>query len=309
VELDIVVYYRSLIKENPDIAPPVAAVKSLLVMVERSQAKTMSELAMLLETSADILARSTNDSLPLQAGCALFKRFFVLTTEHIRDLEVGKKVLLGRGQRFVEQTADCRDSIAQLGARFVKDGMTVLVHSYSRVVSLLLQRAFKMNTRFTVIVTEARPTCSGARTAQKLMEVGVPVTMIPDAAVAWVMGRVDLVLLGAEVVTENGGLVSQIGTFQVAVMAHTMSKPCYAVVESYKFFKGLPLGQQDLPVSAPSALHDTIPKGDETTGKDGWEWLRPNVDFTPPRYISLLITDLGVLTPAGVGDELFRMYG
>ncbi len=29
-------------------------------------------------------------------------------------------------------------------------------------------------------------------------------------------------------------------------------------------------------------------------------------DYTPPKYISLLFTDLGILTPAAVSDELIR---
>lgn len=31
-------------------------------------------------------------------------------------------------------------------------------------------------------------------------------------------------------------------------------------------------------------------------------------DYTPPQYISLLFTDLGILTPAAVSDELIRYH-
>jgi translation initiation factor eIF-2B subunit alpha len=34
----------------------------------------------------------------------------------------------------------------------------------------------------------------------------------------------------------------------------------------------------------------------------------PSRDYTPPTYISLLVTDLGVLTPAAVSDELIQLY-
>jgi translation initiation factor eIF-2B subunit alpha len=34
----------------------------------------------------------------------------------------------------------------------------------------------------------------------------------------------------------------------------------------------------------------------------------PSRDYTPPPYISLLVTDLGVLTPAAVSDELIQLY-
>lgn len=35
----------------------------------------------------------------------------------------------------------------------------------------------------------------------------------------------------------------------------------------------------------------------------------PCVDYTPAEYITLLFTDLGVLTPSAVSDELIRLYG
>ncbi len=34
----------------------------------------------------------------------------------------------------------------------------------------------------------------------------------------------------------------------------------------------------------------------------------PSRDHTPPAYIGLLVTDLGVLTPAAVSDELIQLY-
>jgi translation initiation factor eIF-2B subunit alpha len=34
----------------------------------------------------------------------------------------------------------------------------------------------------------------------------------------------------------------------------------------------------------------------------------PSRDYTPPHCISLLVTDLGVLTPAAVSDELIQLY-
>ena len=34
----------------------------------------------------------------------------------------------------------------------------------------------------------------------------------------------------------------------------------------------------------------------------------PYIDYTPPQYITLLFTDLGVLTPSAVSDELIKLY-
>lgn len=34
----------------------------------------------------------------------------------------------------------------------------------------------------------------------------------------------------------------------------------------------------------------------------------PEVDYTHPSYISLLFTDLGILMPSAVSDELIKLY-
>jgi translation initiation factor 2B subunit (eIF-2B alpha/beta/delta family) len=34
----------------------------------------------------------------------------------------------------------------------------------------------------------------------------------------------------------------------------------------------------------------------------------PSCDYTPPTFISLLFTDLGILTPSAVSDELIKLY-
>ena len=34
----------------------------------------------------------------------------------------------------------------------------------------------------------------------------------------------------------------------------------------------------------------------------------PIVDYTPPSLVNLLFTDLGILTPSAVSDELIKLY-
>lgn len=67
----------------------------------------------------------------------------------------------------------------------------------------------------------------------------------PAAAVAAAgVLRVDLVLVGAEGVVENGGVINKLGTYQIAVCAKSLNKPFYVAAESYKFARLYPLNQQ-----------------------------------------------------------------
>lgn len=90
--------------------------------------------------------------------------------------------------------------------------------------------------------------------AEKLQVKGIPVTVIPDAAVGYVMERVDLVMVGAEAVVESGGIINTIGTYQMGVLAKAANKPFYAVAESFKFVRMFPLRQADLPPYRPDVI-------------------------------------------------------
>ena len=57
--------------------------------------------------------------------------------------------------------------------------------------------------------------------------------MILDSAVAYVMDKVDFVLVGSEAVVESGGLVNAVGSNQIAIIARAAHKPFYALAERY----------------------------------------------------------------------------
>lgn len=120
------------------------------------------------------------------------------------------------------------------------------------------------------------------------------------------MQGVDLVLFGAEGVVENGGIINTVGTFQIATVAHSLRVPVYVVAESFKFVRHFPLSQDDVMQFREMTL---LPELRElTAGSDLLQVVEHTHDYTPPKYISLLFTDLGILTPAAVSDELIRLY-
>ena len=377
-----------------------------------STARTMTEFAQELEIRVRQLSSAFQHSIAISAGCELFKRLVSLTASEFAflDFDCFKQTLFARGRAFAERSDDIRDKIASLAFHFIQDGTVILVHSYSRVVMGLLLRAARENRRFNVLVTEARPNpAKGEKTVRLLRQEGIPASLILDTAVGYWMKRVDMVLVGAEGVVENGGIINRIGTYQIAVLAKAAGKPFYVVAESYKFVRLFPLDQYDLPSnfsitvtgnvtsgvsvaainaaasatsgnagvgsvgvntsssaqasipSSPAASclaldvmghasshsssnnhsHHNSPSGysnsnansnslyfnyngngngmrsgavgqgcSTCTGPFGIadDVNNPFVDYTAPSYISLLFTDIGVLTPSGVSDELIKLY-
>ena len=101
------------------------------------------------------------------------------------------------------------------------------------------------------------------------------------------------------------------------MVAKALKRPFYVAVESYKFARMYPLTQRDifdlceLPSSSPSqsgpGTEDDLSDLATDFG-NGVQYWQATIDFTPAEYITLLFTDLGVLTPAAVSDELIRLY-
>ncbi|CAG8560267.1 69_t:CDS:2 [Paraglomus occultum] len=328
-QFDIVNCYKGFLEANPDIPMPIAAIESLIELIKHSKATTLSEFMKSLEEGSDLLKSSTRNPISLSAGTDLFLRFVTRTSHDVTNLDACKEHLMESGKVLVEKAIAVRHKVAELGVQFIKDDAVILIHSYSRVVMQLLQRAAACKKRFKVYVTESRPSSLGLRSAKTLRKSGIPATVILDTAVGYVIGKVDAVFVGAEGVVENGGLINAIGTYQLAIVAKAANKPFYAVLESYKFLRLFPLNQYDLPTHTPELLsfpdldnrfsniigrmklndnHGNNVDQDETDEIEDYESNNPTVDYTPPEYITLLCTDLGVLTPSGVSDELIKLH-
>uniref|UniRef100_A0AAX7TKX7 Translation initiation factor eIF2B subunit alpha n=1 Tax=Astatotilapia calliptera TaxID=8154 RepID=A0AAX7TKX7_ASTCA len=338
-QLHLVEYFRDQMKKDPDMASAVAAIRTLLEFLKRDKGETILGLRESLTSATDCLT-GVDSSVAVSSGGELFLRFISLTSlEHqvirpygccasatvlertllketlqfyskivadgniysFQDLSRCKKVMEERGELFLEKISMSRTKVAKLCHTFIKDGAKILTHSYSRVVLRVLEKAAAEKKRFSVYVTESQPDAAGQHMAEALRKLNVPVTVVLDAAVGYVLEKVDLVIVGAEGVVESGGIINKIGTYQMALCSKAHNKPFYVVAESFKFVRLYPLNQQDVPDKFKYKA-DTL-----KTAKNLSEE-HPIIDYTPPSLITLLFTDLGVLTPSAVSDELIKLY-
>uniref|UniRef100_A0A8C9S1J8 Translation initiation factor eIF2B subunit alpha n=1 Tax=Scleropages formosus TaxID=113540 RepID=A0A8C9S1J8_SCLFO len=300
VSSELVEYFQTQMRKDPDVASAVAAIRTLLEFLKRDKAETLFGLRKNLTQAIDRLAE-VDSSVAVSSGGELFLRFISLTSLEHSDLSQCKKVMVERGELFLKKMSLSRSKVAKLCHTFIKDGAKILTHSSSRVVLRVLQSAAADKKRFTVYVTESQPDSAGRNMAEALSKLNVPVTVILDAAVGYILEKVDLVIVGAEGVVESGGIINKIGTYQLALCSKAHNKPFYVVAESFKFVRLYPLNQQDVPDRFKYKA-DTL-KTAKNLAKE-----HPMIDYTPPSLITLLFTDLGVLTPSAVSDELIKLY-
>lgn len=305
---------------------PVAAIESLILLLSHSPPSTISETLSLLQNHTSILKSSIPNPIALSAGTDLFQRYLISTLAPTRgkatksatsqggeDFKAIRTHLLSNGLLFVKRAKEARGKIAEVACQFVRDGSTVLTSGKSRVVAAVLTAASDARVRFRVIYVQSSSSPSHSAAAPSLIHTlrssSIPVATILPEAVAFSLRHVTLLLVGAEGVVENGGVISEIGTYQLGLLAKSAGKPLYVVAESHKFVRLYPLGQDDLPISQGEGVLDFKTKDDSgMEEKDTEGQTRAAVDFTPPDLITALVTESGVHTPSAVSEELIKIW-
>ncbi|XP_008551391.1 translation initiation factor eIF-2B subunit alpha [Microplitis demolitor] len=296
---EICQYFGEIIKNEKDVSAGMAAIRTLLTILERSKSVTVQEVHNCLQNAIDAMRSLDCPVTSIASGSELFLRFITLASLDTPSFAECKGIMLRRGKLFYEKLVNARSKVAKLASNFITDGCKILTHSKSRVVLLALKEAAANNKMFHVYVTRSAPDNIGEEMYDNLTKLGVSCTLILDSAIGYVMEQVDMVMVGAEGVAESGGIINKIGTYTLAMCAKEIKKPLYVLTESFKFSRIYPLNQIDLP--------DEFKYTTSTRAKN-LKNEHPLVDYTPPQYINLLFTDLGILTPSAVSDELIKLY-
>jgi len=303
-EFDIREHYFKLLSQDPSKSMPIAAIESLSALCDATRAGTIHELMSAIEDGADALKKSIPNAISLTAGCDLFKRFIIAHThDDPKDFEAFTHQLQANGHLFAQRAREARQQVAEIGVKAIKDGVTVFVHGHSRCVVGLLHKATQDKIRFNVIVTETRPSLLGIKTAKELRAAGIPVAVVDDNAMGYALKKAKLVLIGAEGVFGDGSVLNILGSYQLALVAHTYNRPVYVATETHKFVDMFPLDQFNMPVNQ-NIIDFDPPKG--VDGANPQEQ-QPFVDHVPRHLIKGLITEVGLLTPQQVSDKIVAM--
>jgi methylthioribose-1-phosphate isomerase len=192
--------------------------------------------------------------------------------------------------------------IGKHGAKLIHDGDTVLTHCNAGALATvdygtalgILKAAWDQGKRFRVFADETRPLLQGARlTAYELKREGIPVTLITDSTVGYVMHRhvVNKVVVGADRIVRDA-VINKIGTFTVAVLAKEHRLP---------FIVAAPKSTFDLAhTSSQVVIEERKPEevthiGTRRIAPEGVEVLNPAFAVTPLEYVSAIVHDGGIL--------------
>ena len=204
-----------------------------------------------------------------------------------------------------EDIARCR-AIGDHGARLITTGKRILTHCNAGALATVdygtvmapMRVAKEKGRRFFVYVSETRPRLQGARlTAWELVQEGIDHAIIADGASGHFLARgdVDLVLVGADRIAANGDTANKIGSYEKAVVAKENGVPFYVAAPTSTIDFDLANGDK-IPIEERSPQEVLQFDGQPTAPKES-PARNPAFDVTPAKYITGIITEVGILGP------------
>ena len=195
-----------------------------------------------------------------------------------------------------EDIAACR-RMGDFGAALITRPSRVLTHCNAGALATagygtalgVIRSAARDGNISGVIADETRPYLQGARlTAWELQKSGIDVTVIPDAAAAFLMsrGEVSCVVVGADRIAANGDVANKIGTYALAIAARHHGVP---------FYVAGPRSTLDTATATGTEIAIEQRDGGELGAAAGTAVWNPAFDVTPAELVTALITDAGVL--------------
>ena len=202
-----------------------------------------------------------------------------------------------------EDAAMCR-AIGTHGARLIKDGLGVLTHCNAGALATAefgtalapMFIAQQEGRKFRAYASETRPLLQGARlTTWELTAANIDTTLVCDNMVGYLMslGKIDLVITGADRIAANGDTANKIGTYGLAILARAHSVPFYVAAPSSTFDMSIDNGDA-IPIEQRQPEEVTHFAGTRVAANNV-QVFNPAFDITPHRYITAIITDKGLI--------------
>jgi methylthioribose-1-phosphate isomerase len=250
--------------------------------------------------------------------------FYATEKVYKAGIESGKQAAMMMAENLAEEDISSSRKIGEFGNTLIKDRTTIETHcnagwlaftDYGTALSPVYTAAASGKDVF-VYVDETRPRSQGARlTAWELTNENIPHTIIPDNAGAWLMllGKVDLMIVGADRIAANGDTANKIGTLEKAIAAKEYSVPFYVAAPLSTFDFSCKSGK-DIPIEERSADEILYQKGPDREGNmheilvcsPGSGAFNPAFDVTPASLITGIITEYGIIKPCR--EEIKKLH-
>ncbi len=233
------------------------------------------------------------------------KRMERVITGFPRDGDVGEfvKRVVSEAKSIYEEDIRTNKAVGRVGAEVIEDGDTILTHCNAGALATagygtalgVIRAAWKEGKKVKVIATETRPVLQGARlTVWELRQEGIPVTLITDNMVGYVMskGLVNKVVVGADRILLSGHVINKIGTYVIATLAYRHDVPFYVAAPTSTIDPQTKVEEVVIEERNPDEVRRVL--GRLLITVPDIPVINPAFDITPPELVKGIITEKGV---------------
>ncbi|KAI3776792.1 hypothetical protein L1987_46582 [Smallanthus sonchifolius] len=218
-----------------------------------------------------------------------------------------KANLLSEINHFINEKIILADKvIVRHAVTKVRDGDILLTYGSSSAVEMILLHAHELGKQFRVVIVDSRPKLEGRLLLRRLVAKGVSCTYVHINATSYIMHEVTRVFLGASSVLANGTVYSRVGTACVAMVANACGVPVIVCCEAYKFHERVQLDSICCnELGDPDAISKVHGRKEvnhlmDIADNENLQLLNLTYDVTPSDYVSMIITDYGMIPPTSV---------
>lgn len=208
------------------------------------------------------------------------------------DFNSARKIIIENAEKFVKSSDSAVEKIGLLAVGLLKKPSVVITICNSSAAISAITHCHRAGLVKKVYACETRPKKQGMITVRELACAGVPVTMIVDSAMRYVMPEVDVAFVGSDTIEGDGSVLNKIGTSLLATVAYDFGVPFYACAETYKFMPESKMSQR---VEIEQREKEEIIGGEKLPA--GINVFNPVFDRTPPKLITRIITEAGIVKP------------
>ncbi len=224
----------------------------------------------------------------------------------LKDVEAIRTAVLEEAHTIAEEDVQANKQIGLNALPLIPDPANILHHCNTGSLATvdygtalgIIRIAHEHGKRVHVYLDETRPRLQGSRlSAWELNQLGIPHTVIVDSASGHVMRTIgiDLCVVGADRIAANGDTANKIGTYNLALAAHAHGVPFYVAAPTSTIDLNIASGGE-IPIEERSPREITH-IGDVQLVPDGSPVLNFAFDVTPAKYITAIITEVGIAYP------------
>jgi methylthioribose-1-phosphate isomerase len=279
-----------------------AAAYGLALSAFHSTAANREDLMEEMEESAEMLRKTRPTAVNLFWA---IDRIIEKARRTAGDAGAVAKVIVTEAQEIADEDVEANHKIGEHGSALIQQGDRILTHCNAGSLATVdygtalgvIRAAWEQGKRIQVFSTETRPKMQGSRlTTYELKRDGIPVTLITDNMVGYIMSRnlVDKVVVGADRIVRDA-VINKIGTYTVAVLAHEHGVPFYVAAPTSTFDSSSSASEVTIEQRDPKEVTHIMSRRVAPRNVNA---LNPAFDVTPMKYVTAIICETGVLSPA-----------